>query len=268
MERPLNSPLPQFTSHHYGSQVFLLNDPFYHSLLARLCQAETYQPTINQAIEVIYRLLLTTAVNNEFQKEIFTTPTRMESDHPDLPLRGTGIKKDQRVVCVDLARAGIYPSQVCYEHLHWVIPPALLRQDHIFASRMTNESHTVVGTQIGSHKIGGDVKGAIVIFPDPMGATGTTIISAVDFYKHTIPGPAQRYLALHLIVTPEYLKHVTEAHPDVVIYALRLDRGLSSQKVLESEPGQFWSQERGLNDNDYIVPGAGGFGEIMNNSFV
>jgi uracil phosphoribosyltransferase len=133
---------------------------------------------------------------------------------------------------------------------------------------MTDETHAVVGTQIGSHKIGGDVKDAMVIFPDPMGATGTTIISAIDFYKKSIPGPAKRYLALHLIVTPEYLKQVTEAHPDVVVYAFRLDRGLSSQEVLSSELGKFWSQERGLNDNDYIVPGAGGFGEIMNNSFV
>jgi uracil phosphoribosyltransferase len=257
-----------FTEHHYGPRVYLLNDVFHHSLLARLCHPDTFQPTINQAVEALYKQLLTTAVNNEFATENFASPTRMTSAHPHHPLTGLRIQQKQRVVCVDLARAGIYPSQLCYEHLHWLITPELLRQDHIFASRMTDETHAVVGTQIGSHKIGGDVKDAMVIFPDPMGATGTTIISAIDFYKKSIPGPAKRYLALHLIVTPEYLKQVTEAHPDVVVYAFRLDRGLSSQEVLSSELGKFWSQERGLNDNDYIVPGAGGFGEIMNNSFV
>lgn len=257
-----------FINHHYGQQVFLLNDLFHTSLLAKICHPSVFQPTINQAVEILYKQLLTIAVNNEFEKEAFTDSTRMTHIHPDHFLIGQRIKPDQRVVCVDLARAGILPSQTCYEHLHWLLNPDLLRQDHIFASRMTDQSHAVIGTQIGSHKIGGDIKDALVMFPDPMGATGTTIISAIDFYKKNVVGPAKRFLALHLIVTPEYLKKVTSTHPDVMIYAFRLDRGLSSKKVLESELGEFWDEERGLNDNDYIVPGAGGFGEIMNNSFV
>ena len=106
------------------------------------------------------------------------------------------------------------------------------------------------------------------MFHNPMGATGATITSTIELYKNSVLGPAKRFLALHLIVTPEYLKHVTEAHPDVVVYALRLDRGLSAKEVLDSELGLYWDKEKGLNENDYIVPGAGGFGEIMNNSFV
>ncbi|MEY4616437.1 MAG: hypothetical protein RJB66_1397 [Pseudomonadota bacterium] len=257
-----------FLDHHYGKQVFLLNDSFHTSLLARVCHPETFQPTINQAVEILYKQLLIIAVNNELEKESFSSPTRMTQSHPNQPLTGVRIKPEQRVVCVDLARAGILPSQICYEHLHWLLNPNLIRQDHIFASRLTNQSHSVIGTQIGSHKIGGDIKDSFVLFPDPMGATGTTILAAIDFYKKTIPGPAKRFLALHLIVTPEYLRKVTTAHPDVMIYAFRLDRGLSSQRALHSELGMFWDEERGLNENDYIVPGAGGFGEIMNNSFV
>ena len=264
----MTSKSPTFIEHHYGDRVHLLNDPFHLSMLARLCHPATVQPQINQGVEILYKQLLTSAVNHEFELESFSAPTRMSATHPAQPLQGVRIQPTQKVVCVDLARAGILPSQVCYEHLHWLMAPELLRQDHIFASRMTNESHSVVGTQIGSHKIGGDIKDAYVVFPDPMGATGTTMIAAIDFYKKNIQGPAKRFLALHLIVTPEYLKRVTAAHPDVVVYALRLDRGLSSQRVLDSELGRHWDEERGLNDNDYIVPGAGGFGEIMNNSFV
>jgi uracil phosphoribosyltransferase len=37
---------------------------------------------------------------------------------------------------------------------------------------------------------------------------------------------------------------------------------------LANIPGTFWDEERGLNEKQYIVPGGGGFGEIMNNSFV
>jgi len=33
-------------------------------------------------------------------------------------------------------------------------------------------------------------------------------------------------------------------------------------------PGTHWDRERGLDDKQYIVPGGGGFGEIMNNAYV
>ena len=73
---------------------------------------------------------------------------------------------------------------------------------------------------------------------------------------------------MHLIVTPEYIRRVHEAHPDLVIYALRLDRGLSDPAVLRAVPGERWDEERGLNEKHYIVPGAGGVGEILNNAWV
>ena len=75
-------------------------------------------------------------------------------------------------------------------------------------------------------------------------------------------------MALHFIVTPEYLKKVTATHPEMVVYALRVDRGLSPEDVLLTTPGKHWDRERGLNDKQYIVPGGGGFGEVMNNSWV
>jgi uracil phosphoribosyltransferase len=68
-------------------------------------------------------------------------------------------------------------------------------------------------------------------------------------------------------VTPEYLKKVTRECPDLHVFALRLDRGLSPLHVLKEEPGKLWDQEAGLNDIQYIVPGAGGLGEILNNSY-
>ena len=42
--------------------------------------------------------------------------------------------------------------------------------------------------------------------------------------------------------------HVTQAHPDLVIYAVRVDRGLSPADVLRSVPGTHWAKERGLNE--------------------
>lgn len=254
--------------HHYGPQVHLVENPFLAGLLARLCSADTFQPEINRLVEVLYTHLISIVVNNEFALETFTEQTRMSVSDPSIQLRGERIASTQKAVCVNLARAGTYPSHICYNFLHFALKPQNIRQDHIFAARATNAEEQVTGAQFGGLKIGGDVHNASVLFPDPMGATGNTIVTAIDHYKKHIAGSAKKFLALHLIVTPEYLKRVLTAHPEVVIYALRLDRGLSGEAILRTPPGTHWDQEKGLNEKHYIVPGGGGFGEVMNNSFV
>ncbi len=254
--------------HHYGSQVHLIKSPFLSGVLARLCSPETAQPEINRLVELLYTHLISFSVIHEFEQEIFSQPTRMTETHPQALLHGSRLSQSQKAVCVNLARAGTYPSHICYDFLHYALPANNLRQDHIFAARMTDMKDQVTGTSFSGSKIGGDIKNCHVIFPDPMGATGNTIVSAIEHYKKKVPGPAHKFLALHLIVTPEYLKRVLTSHSDVSIYALRLDRGLSSEAILKTPLGKFWDQEKGLNSKDYIIPGGGGFGEIMNNSYV
>lgn len=254
--------------HKYGPQVHIRNNKFLSGLLARLCSPETFQPEINHLVQILYNHLLISVMNQEFPIEKFESATRMVSIHPDQALTGERLKHDQRAIVVNLARAGTYPSHVCFDTLHYAIHYDFLRQDHVFAARTTNGDSQVTGAELGASKIGGDKEDAIVLFPDPMGATGNTIISALNHYKKHVPGQAKKMIALHLIVTPEYLRAVLKAHSDIVIYALRLDRGLSSEAVINTPPGTHWDQERGLNAKQYIVPGGGGFGEIMNNSFV
>jgi uracil phosphoribosyltransferase len=254
--------------HHYGAQVHLLSSPSLEGWLADLCSPNSFQPRINHLVTRLYQNMLRYVIDEQLPKQAFSEPTRMTKTHPDVLLHGTRVARATRAISVNLARAGTYPSHLCYEALHDYLQPELIRQDHIFAARTTNENHQVTGTEFGASKIGGGQEAAYVFFPDPMGATGGTLVAAVDHYKKKVPGRAACYVALHLIVTPEYLRRVLTAHPDLQVYALRLDRGLSSEAVLESEPGLLWAQERGLNDSDYIVPGGGGFGEIMNNSFV
>lgn len=255
-------------SHHYGPQVHLIDNPFLAGLLAKLCSPQSFQPEINRLVELLYTHLISVVVNQEFDKELFKAPTRMTALHPKIELEGTRIASSQKAVCVNLARAGTFPSHLCYDFLHMALKPENIRQDHIFAARLADAQNQVTGAQFSGLKIGGDVDKAHVLIPDPMGATGNTLVSAVDYYKNQVGGKAKKFIALHLIITPEYLKKVLKAHPEVVIYALRLDRGLSSEAVLRTPAGQLWDQEKGLNDQGYIVPGGGGFGEIMNNSFV
>ena len=133
-------------------------------------------------------------------------------------------------------------------------------------NRSTDAQDRVTGADVFGQKIGGSSDDAIILFPDPMGATGSSICKAIQTYKSPSLGTPRKLIALHLIVTPEYLLKVSQEHPDVLIYAFRLDRGLSSQKALQSIPGTHWEEERGLNETQYIVPGAGGLGEVLNNA--
>lgn len=259
--------MPQEFEHYYGPHVHLINSPLLHGLLAELCAPETVQPRITHLVESLYRQLLYHAIHNEFGIEKFETPTRMTEKHPGCLARGIRVDRKQKVICVDIVRAGILPSQVCYQALHDFIGGELLRQDHVMAARVSNDADQVTGTDIQSIKIGGPKDGAIVLIPDPMGATGSTVITTVNHYKKSVPGKWVKAITLHLIVTPEYLREVQKHHPDLIIYAIRLDRGLSPQAILNTPMGLHWDQERGLNDSGYIVPGGGGFGEIMNNSY-
>ena len=188
--------------------------------------------------------------------------------HPDHLLSSQVLDPQQKAVCVDIARAGMLPSQVFFDQLNALVNSEGLRQDHIYAARMTNEKNEVTHTELSASKIGGDIQGRLVLIPDPMGATGRSLCEVIQFYKEKVPGQAKAFISAHLIVTPEFIRQVHNQHPDVHIYAVRLDRGFSSQKALSASPGQFWQEEKGLNDSQYIVPGAGGVGELINNSFV
>jgi uracil phosphoribosyltransferase len=252
--------------HRYGPQVHILSDPFLHTQLAQLCSSDTTQPLINELVIDLYRSLLKTVVSFEFPQVRAETRSRMAEFHPEGTFESPLINRETAAICVNLARAGTLPSHTCYSALNYLLNPKGVRQDHISIARQTDSGHHVTGSAVSGHKIGGPVDGAMVLIPDPMGATGSTLVETLDLYKRY--GNAKKYIALHCIVTPEYLKKVREKHPELVIYALRLDRGLSSPKVLDSIPGTYWNEEKGLNDSQYIVPGGGGFGEILNNAYV
>jgi uracil phosphoribosyltransferase len=125
----------------------------------------------------------------------------------------------------------------------------------------------VTGARSAGSKIGGSIAGATVLIPDPMGATGSTTIEVVEQYRSVDAGAPRAWIAMHLMVTPEYLRRVLPAVDGLFVIAGRLDRGLSPKEILNTVPGTHPEQERGLDDNEFIVPGAGGLGEVLNNSW-
>lgn len=254
-------------AHSYGANVHILSDVVLLSQLARLCSPQTVQPHINDLIRSLYASLLHRVLEQEFPRQVCQTTTRMIETSLRGIWEGEVLSADVRAITVSLLRAGALPSQVCFDALSALLEPSNIRQDHVLISRMVDEQERVTGSRLFDAKIGGAQDNAFVVFPDPMGATGSSMCEVLTHYKSKVSGVARKYIAMHLIVTPEYVHKLQAEHPDVVIYALRLDRGGSSFDVLQTPFGAHWPDECGLNDKQYILPGAGGLGELMNNAF-
>ncbi|MCA9564752.1 MAG: uracil phosphoribosyltransferase, partial [Myxococcales bacterium] len=169
--------------HRYGERVHLLHDPLSLSLLARLCAQETKQPAVSQLIKHLYRRLVHEVVNQRFPRVIRRVETRMKAVTDKGVFEGALVDPTTPVVTVDIARAGMLPSQVCFEYLNDVIQSEVVRQDHLIMSRVTDDREQVTGARISGDKVGGEIDGRIVLFPDPMGATGSSLSKAIGYLK-------------------------------------------------------------------------------------
>jgi uracil phosphoribosyltransferase len=192
----------------------------------------------------------------------------MATEYPQAVLNTEIIDSETSTVVVDIARAGILPSQVCYDLLNGILNPNLVRQDHLIMARTMDAKERVIGAEISGSKIGGDIQDRVVIFPDPMGATGGSLATAIEAYLARGLGKPSRIITLNLIITPEFITRIQNIDYDVEVYAVRLDRAMSTPQALESKPGTHRSEESGLSPSSYIIPGGGGFGELMNNSWI
>ena len=254
--------------HRYGENITIFDSLHLNTLLTELSSKDTVQPRINRLVRRLYSSLFSLILDQESDARKTNTETRMAAFTPRGRLRTEVLDRRARWVIVDLARAGMIPSEVCFDEANEVLDSANIRTDHIFINRKVDEHERVVGTDVAGNKIGGDVTGAFLLFPDPMGATGSSIADAIQIYCDDDEGTPRKVICAHLIITPEYIRRITTDFPEANIYALRLDRGLSGENVLACLPGERWDEEKGLNEHQYIVPGAGGLGEIINNSFV
>jgi uracil phosphoribosyltransferase len=254
--------------HLYGENVHVLADPVLSTLLVRIGGPQTGTAEVPGLVRRAYTRLVHEVLNREFPRREFRLPTRMTAQEPRAFVQGELLCRDTRLVICAVIRAGILPAQACYEAAIDVLPPEHVRLDFLNMSRQTDEQHHVTGVRLDGSRIGGPVDDAIVLIPDPMGATGGTVCRAVDVYRELGGRGPRAIVAAHLMVTPEAVRRVTTMQPGVKLYAGRLDRGLSSARALASKPGTFPDEERGLNDVQYIVPGAGGMGELLTNSWV
>lgn len=259
---------PIMLSHHYGPRVQILDDPYLLTLLAHLGAPETSTKEVPGLVRTAYERLLQEVLAREFPQVRAQVKTRMAATEPRAFYQGPILCRETKLVLCSIIRAGILPSQTCYEAACAVLPPANVRIDFVNMSRTVDDEHRVTGVRLDGSKIGGPVHDAVVLIPDPMGATGGTVCRAIEIYRSLAGGPPKAIVALHLMATPESIRRVTATHPDVAIYTARLDRGMSPPDVLAAAPGLHADRERGLNEVQYVVPGAGGLGELLTNSWI
>lgn len=254
--------------HRYGPSIHLFDDAFLSTLLCRIGSPDTGTAEVPALVESAYQQMVRAILSREFPRQHRRAPTRMTAHEPRAAVVGDFLCRETKLVICAVIRAGILPAQACYEAAIQVLPPQNVRLDFLNMSRVTDAQHHVTGVRLDGSKIGGPVDDAVVLIPDPMGATGGTVCRAVEVYEGLGRSAPRRVVAAHLMATPEACRRLASTRPQVQVYAGRLDRGLSTPRALAAEPGEFPDEERGLNDVQYIVPGAGGMGELLTNSWV
>src|SRR4029079_17186826 len=146
------------------------------------------QPEVGHLVRALYQRLAQIVLASEFPRERVAVPTRMVIKSPEAVYRGVALEPHTKCVTVGIARAGTMPSQIVYDLLNEVIDPSGVRQDHLFMSRATDADGHVIGATWHDAKIGRDVDERILLLPYPMGATGSSINSALTHYKTRLEG--------------------------------------------------------------------------------
>ena len=163
----------------------------------------------------------------EALRELSTSPVTVET-----PLGpATGRKASSNVVVVPVLRAGLGMLDAVLE----LVPHA--RVGHIGLQR---DELTAVASQYYS-KLPPELESSFVLIVDPMLATGGSAVAALDVLQRA--GAANVRLVC-IVAAPEGVALVERHHPDVQIYTPAVDRGLNEQK--------------------FIVPGLGDFGDRLN----
>lgn len=251
--------------HRYGPNVHILDSVWATSLLTKLSNGLTGLPEARNLVVRLYREALLREVIDSgiFPTKEHCVVTRMSSLVNDLAkVKVQAFDPATQVAIINMLRAGDLPSNACMDELALMLLPDKIEMHYHGGGRDTDKNHQVTGTTI-SYKKNGYLHDRILLIPDPMGATGGTVLQAVTEYGEEQFKLVRTVVAMHLIITPEYIRRVTTAYPQMQIYALRLDRGMSDEEVLNSVPGTFPDREFGLNEIQYIVPGIGDAGKIF-----
>ncbi|MCC7184862.1 MAG: uracil phosphoribosyltransferase [Acidobacteria bacterium] len=142
----------------------------------------------------------------------------------------TGARVGVPVVVVAVLRAGLSLVDAVLD----LVPTARVGHIGLRRDEATAEAHEY------SKQLPPDLGASLVLLVDPMLATGGSAIMAVDRLK---AAGATRIRLLCVVAAPEGVAALAAAHPDVDVYTPVVDRELNDQK--------------------YILPGLGDFGDRL-----
>jgi len=184
----------------------LVDHPLIQAKLTRLRDRRTDRLQFRQILEEITALMVY-EITRDFPLREVEVETPFE--------RTAGVDLARPVVLVPVLRAGI----VMLDGVLALIPSARIGHIGIYrdpATLQPVEYYVKLPANLGD---------ALVIVVDPMLATGGSAIQAVQIVKRR---GAQDVRFLCLVASPEGLRVLHEAHPDLPVYAAAVDRELDA----------------------------------------
>ena len=202
------------------SKLYIVDHPVVQSKVTRLRDINTSNKEFRELVAEIASFICYEATKDLETKEIEVEPVLCKT-------KGNILNK--KVGIVPILRAGLG----MVDGILNLIPNASI--GHIGLYR---DPETLLPVEYYCKLPSSDPLNTDILLIDPMLATGGTAIAAMQFIKER---GFKNIKFLCLIASPEGVKKVSEAHPDIDIYTASLDDH--------------------LNDHGYIIPGLGDAGD-------
>ena len=211
-------------------RVVVIDHPLAQDILTMLRDRNTRQIEFRKGLVRLGRLM-----GYEIVKSFETETVEVETPL-GVKAKGVRIKDLDKVIIVQILRA----AMPMVEGLLKVFPAAKIG---VISARRVEETHKLgsldFDIEVGYYRIPKISRDNIVIVVDPMLATGSTILTALNLvYRHGTP---KRILTVHAIGTRYAIDRVLSKYPDVDIYLVSIDPE--------------------LNERGFIVPGLGDAGD-------
>lgn len=210
--------------------VIIIDHPLAQDILTTLRDKNTKQIEFRKGLVRLGRL-----IGYEIIKSFETYSIEVETPL-GVKARGVRIKDLDKVIIVQILRA----AMPMVEGLLKAFPAARIG---VISARRVENTHKPGSLEfqvdVGYYRIPEIRSDDTLIVVDPMLATGSTILTALDvIYRH---GKPKRTITVHVIGTKYAIDRVLARYPDIDIYLVAIDPS--------------------LNEEGFIVPGLGDAGD-------
>ncbi|MGL5591538.1 MAG: uracil phosphoribosyltransferase [Mycoplasmoidaceae bacterium] len=200
--------------------IKFIDHPLIKDKLTRMRKIETQSTKFRDNLTELTQLMAY-EVTRDFEVNL------IEIDTPICKAKGYKLKNHINII--PILRAGLGMSDA----LKSLIPTASVGHIGIYRDEETLEAKTYYC------KMPKNINQSIALVLDPMLATGSSAIAAIDILKNDYK--PLKIIFICLVASPEGVKKLSEKHPDIDIYGASLDEKLDK--------------------NGYIVPGLGDAGD-------